>query len=166
MASKHHGATKDYWSFVMAVVTEVTGLTTVELGEVSWKTGAAGVTAVTCRTNWGDPTMQAGMTLSSLLVCADKASVEALQRVLEELEIQVELCADAVRAGVRLAQQHFDLIILGCEKQSDAIALLHDSRSSRLNDATLTVVVVAGRGENPGEVFLGGEFSAFQPGVP
>ncbi len=23
-ASKHHGATEDYWSFVMAVVTEVT----------------------------------------------------------------------------------------------------------------------------------------------
>jgi hypothetical protein len=25
MASKHHGATKDYWSFVMWKVTEVTG---------------------------------------------------------------------------------------------------------------------------------------------
>jgi hypothetical protein len=26
MASKHHGATQDYWSFVIAVVTEVTGV--------------------------------------------------------------------------------------------------------------------------------------------
>jgi CheY-like chemotaxis protein len=107
--------------------------------------------------------MQAGMTLSSLLVCADKASVEVLRRVLEELDIHVELCADAVRAGVRLAQEHFDLIILGCEKQADAITLLHDSRSSRMNDASLTVVVVAGQ-ESIREMFsLGVNFVLYKP---
>ena len=47
------------------------------------------------------------MTLSSLLVCADEASVQVLRRVLEELGIQVELCPDAVRAAVRLAQNTF-----------------------------------------------------------
>jgi len=51
MASKHHGATEDYWSFVIAVVTEVTGLRAVELGELPRKTEAVGVTPVTCRTN-------------------------------------------------------------------------------------------------------------------
>jgi CheY-like chemotaxis protein len=162
-ASKHHGATEDYWSFVMAVVTEVTGLRTVELREVRRKTGSAGMTPVTCRTNWGDPRMHEGMTLSSLLVCTDKSSVEVLRRVLEELSIQVELCADNVRAGVRLAQEHFDLILVDCEKQSDAIALLHDSRASRLNDATLTVVVVAGQ-ESIREMFsLGVNFVLYKP---
>jgi len=57
-----------------------------------------------------------GMTLSSLLVCADDASVQVLKRVLEELDVQVELCADVARAAVRLAQERFDLIILDCEK--------------------------------------------------
>ena len=75
------------------------------------------------------------MTLSSLLVCGDKAAVEVLQRVLKELDIQVELCSDAVRAAVRLAQERYDVIILDCETQAGVVALLHESRSSRLNDA-------------------------------
>ena len=163
MASKHHGATQDYWSFVMAVVTEVTGLRAVELRENARPNGALGMTAVTCRTNWGDPRMQEGMTLSSLLVCSDKASVEVLRRVLEELSIQVELCADNVRAAVRLAQERFDLIILDCQTQAGAVALLHESRSSRLNDASLTVVVVAGQ-DSIREMFsLGVNFVLYKP---
>jgi CheY-like chemotaxis protein len=163
MASKHHGATEDYWSFVMGVVTEVTGLRAVELGEYPRKTGALGMTAVTCGKNWGDPRMHAGMTLTSLLVCADKAAVEVLRQVLEELGIQAELCADPVRAAVRLAQERYDLIILDCETQAGVVALLHESKSSRLNDATLTVVVVAGQ-ESIREMFsLGVNFVLYKP---
>ncbi|MGC2773620.1 MAG: hypothetical protein WA232_18135, partial [Candidatus Sulfotelmatobacter sp.] len=163
MASKHHGATQDYWSFVIAVVTEVTGLRAVELSDRAWQTTAVGMTAVTCRKNWSDPRMHEGMTLSSLLVCADKASVEVLRQVLEELGIHVELCTDNVRAAVRLAQERYDLIILDCETQAGVVALLHESRSSRLNDATLTVVVVAGQ-ESIREMFsLGVNFVLYKP---
>src|SRR5208283_2901462 len=103
------------------------------------------------------------MTLSSLLVCVDEASVVVLKRVLEELGIQVELCKDAVRASVRLAQQHFDLIILDCETQADVTSLLNESRSSRMNDSTLAVAVVAGQ-ENIREMFsLGVNFVLYKP---
>ncbi len=103
------------------------------------------------------------MTLSSLLICADKAAVEVLRHVLEELDIQVELCADPVRAAVRLAQERYDLIILDGQTQADVVALLHESRSSRLNDATLTVVVVAGQ-ESIREMFsLGVNFVLYKP---
>ncbi len=103
------------------------------------------------------------MTLSSLLVCGDEASVQVLKRVLEELDIQVELCPDAVRAAVRLAQEHFDLIILDCETQKDVMSLLHESRSSRLNDQTLAVAVVAGQ-ESIREMFsLGVNFVLYKP---
>jgi CheY-like chemotaxis protein len=103
------------------------------------------------------------MTLSSLLVCGDKAAVEVLRHVLEELDIQVELCEDAVRAAVRLAQERFDVIILDCETQAGVVALLHESRSSRLNDSTLTVVVVAGQ-ESIREMFsLGVNFVLYKP---
>lgn len=138
-------------------------MTAVELTELHRKTGAAGVTPVTCRTNWGDPRMDAGMTLSSLLVCADEASVQVLRRVLEELGIQVELCPDAVRAAVRLAQERFDLLILDCETQADVIALLGESRASRLNDSTLAVAVVSGQ-ESIREMFsLGVNFVLYKP---
>ena len=163
IASKHHSATKDYWSFVMGKVTQVTSLQGVELSELYPKTRAAEMTAVTCRTNCGDPRMEAGMTLSSLLVCADEASVQVLKGVLEELGIQVELCPDAVRAAVRVAQQRFDLLILDCETQADVIGLLGESRSSRMNDSTLAVAVVSGQ-ESIREMFsLGVNFVLYKP---
>jgi len=107
--------------------------------------------------------MLSGMTLSSLLVCVDEAAVLVLSRVLEELGIRVELCKDAVRAAVRLAQERFDLIILDCETQADVTSLLHESRSSRMNDSTLAVAVVAGQ-ENIREMFsLGVNFVLYKP---
>jgi CheY-like chemotaxis protein len=121
------------------------------------------MTPVTCRENWRDPRMHAGMTLSSLLVCEDEASVQVLSRVLEELDIRVELCADAARAFVRLAQDRFDVIILDCETQADLVSLLHESRSSRLNDSTLAVAVVMGQ-ESIREMFsLGVNFVLYKP---
>ncbi|MGA8270324.1 MAG: PilZ domain-containing protein [Candidatus Sulfotelmatobacter sp.] len=107
--------------------------------------------------------MLAGMTLSSLLVCMDEASVEVLKQVLEELGIEAELCSDPVRAAVRLAQDRFDLIILDCATQAAVTSLLHESRTSRLNDSTLAVAVVAGQ-ENIREMFsLGVNFVLYKP---
>jgi CheY-like chemotaxis protein len=103
------------------------------------------------------------MTLSTLLVCADAAAVDVLRRVLEELGMKVELCADPVRAAVRLAQERFDLIVLDCKTQRDTIGLLLESRSSRLNDSTLAVVVVEGQ-ESIREMFsLGVNFAVYKP---
>jgi CheY-like chemotaxis protein len=103
------------------------------------------------------------MNLSSLLVCADEVSVQVLKGVLKELGIRVELCPDAVRAAVRLAQERFDLIILDCDRQADVTALLQETRSSRLNDTTLAVAVVAGQ-ENIREIFsLGVNFVLYKP---
>jgi len=103
------------------------------------------------------------MTLSSLLVCADESAVSVLRRVHEELNIQFELCGDPVRAAVRLAQEHFDLIVLDCEKQSDVITLLEESRGSRTNQLSMAVVVVAGQ-ENIRDMFsLGVNFVLYKP---
>jgi CheY-like chemotaxis protein len=86
-----------------------------------------------------------------------------LRGVLEELNIQVELCAEPLRAGVRLAQQHFDLLILDCSKQSDVLALLNDSRPSSATGASLAVVVAAGQ-ESIREMFsLGVNFVVYKP---
>ena len=103
------------------------------------------------------------MNLSSLLVCADDASVQVLRGVLEELNIRMELCPDSIRAGVRLAQQHFDLLILDCKKQSEVLALLNESHPSRLSGASLAVVVAAGQ-DSIREMFsLGVNFVVYKP---
>jgi CheY-like chemotaxis protein len=103
------------------------------------------------------------MTLTSLIVCADEAEVRELRGVLEELNVQVELCPDRLRAAVRLAQERYDLIVLDCKKQSDVIGLLQESRSSRINHSSLAVVVVEGQ-ESIREMFaLGVNFVLYKP---
>jgi CheY-like chemotaxis protein len=121
------------------------------------------MTPVTCPENQGDPTMLAGMTLSSLLVCKDKAPAQVLSGVLEELNIRIELCEDVGRAFLRLAQDHFDIIIIDCETQADVLPLLNESHAARLNDSTLTVAVVTGQ-ESIREMFsLGVNFVLYKP---
>jgi len=68
-----------------------------------------------------------------------------LQRVLEVLGIGVESCPDFSRASIRLAQDRFDVIVVDGESTSEVVALLRETRMSRLNDATLAVAVVSGQ---------------------
>lgn len=82
------------------------------------------------------------MTLSSLVVCLDEAAAQVLRQVLEELDIQVEFCPDVVRAGIRLAQERFDCVILDCDSQADVVLLLREVRYSRFNESILAIVVV------------------------
>ncbi len=103
------------------------------------------------------------MTLSALLVCIDDAAATVLRQVLQELSIRVESCPDCVRAGIRLAQERFDLLIVDGKSNTEVISLLRESRASRLNDATLAVAVVAGQ-ENIREMFsLGVNFVLYKP---
>ncbi|PYX52257.1 MAG: hypothetical protein DMG79_01185, partial [Acidobacteria bacterium] len=74
------------------------------------------------------------MTLSALLVCVDEAPAQVLRRVLEELSIQVEACPDFVRAGIRLAQERFDVVIVDGSTNAQVVSLLRDSRQSRVNE--------------------------------
>jgi len=103
------------------------------------------------------------MTLSALLVCVDQAPAEVLRQVLQELSIRVESCPDFVRAGIRLAQERFDILIVDGNSPADVIGLLRDTRESRLNDATLAVVVVGGQ-ESIREMFsMGVNFVLYKP---
>jgi AmiR/NasT family two-component response regulator len=103
------------------------------------------------------------MTLSALLVCVDEAAAQVLRGVLEELSIRVESCPDFARAAIRLAQDRFDVVIIDGESNAEVIHLLRESRLSRLNDATLAVVVVSGQ-ENIREMFsLGVNFVLYKP---
>lgn len=107
--------------------------------------------------------MLSGMTLSALLVCADEDSSRLLQRVLAELSIAVETCPDFVRAGIRLAQQRFDVVILEGKTTRQVISLLRETRQSRKNDATLAVVVLDGQ-DSVHEIFsLGANFIFYKP---
>jgi len=103
------------------------------------------------------------MTLSALLVCEDKTASEVLHRVLKELGVQVESCPDFVRAGVRAAQERFDVIIVDGGSSGEVMSLLRETRLSRLNDSTLAVAVVPSQ-ESIRELFsLGVNFVLYKP---
>jgi CheY-like chemotaxis protein len=121
------------------------------------------MTLVTCEAEWVEPRMMAGMTLSALLVCVDEATAELLQRVLEELNIHVESCPDFVRAGMRLAQERFDVMILDGKSTEQVVSLLRETRLSRKNDATLAVAILPGQ-ESVREIFsVGANFILYKP---
>jgi DNA-binding NarL/FixJ family response regulator len=103
------------------------------------------------------------MTLTALLVCVDEAAASVLLRVLEELSIKVESCPDFIRAGVRLAQDRFDVVIVDGQSNAQVIQLLHETRVSRLNDATLAVAVVAGQDAIREMFSLGVNFVLYKP---
>jgi CheY-like chemotaxis protein len=103
------------------------------------------------------------MTLSALLVCVDGAAIQVLGRVLEELGIGAESCPDFSRAAIRLAQDRFDVVIVDGESTAEVVGLLRETRMSRLNEATLAVVVVSGQ-ESIRELFsLGVNFVLYKP---
>src|SRR3974390_266115 len=103
------------------------------------------------------------MTLSALLVCVDEAAAQLLHRVLEELNIRVEACPDLVRAAIRLAQERFDVVIVDGASHAAVIALLRETRLSRLNDSTLAVAVVPSQDKIREMFSLGVNFVLYKP---
>ena len=105
----------------------------------------------------------ARMTLSALLVCADEAAAHVLLHVLKELSIRVESCPDFARAAIRANQERFDAVIVDGESSAQILSLLRETRSSRLNEATLAVAVVPSQ-DSIRELFsLGVNFVLYKP---
>jgi len=101
-ASKHYGATWEYWSFVISVVTDVTRLRVERLIEFHHTFGVQVMTPVTCGMNRGDPTMAYGYDSLITPVCADDASVQVRSASWKNSTFKWSCCADVARAAVRL----------------------------------------------------------------
>jgi CheY-like chemotaxis protein len=103
------------------------------------------------------------MALSSLVVCADESTAQVLRRILEELGIAVELCAAASQARLVLGSERFDCIVIDCENETEANAVLRHARSNSLNQTTM-MVAIAGKENNVREMFaLGINFVLYKP---
>jgi c-di-GMP-binding flagellar brake protein YcgR len=81
------------------------------------------------------------MSLKSLLLCSDEKIVRVLRRVLGDLEIDVELCANADAALRRLTRQRFEAIIADLTDDG-AIEVLRSARSAPCNRQAVAVAIV------------------------
>lgn len=86
------------------------------------------------------------MSYKSLLFCSDEKTARLVTQVLSELEFTVELAADTYATAKKLAEEHFDALVVDCQNEQDAGLLFKAARNSTENHSSLSVAVVDGQG--------------------
>lgn len=81
------------------------------------------------------------MSLKSLLLCSDEKIVRVLRRALGDLDIGVELCAEADVALRKLSRQRFEAIIVDCA-DAGAAEVLRSARLALCNRRAVAVAIV------------------------
>ena len=81
------------------------------------------------------------MSLKSLVLCSDEKIVRVLRRVLGDLDIAVELCADADSALRKLTRERFEAIIVDIIDDG-ASDVLRSARSAPCNKQAVAVAIV------------------------
>src|SRR5216683_511436 len=81
------------------------------------------------------------MNLQALLVCSDERILRVLRRVMDELEIEVEPCADPTAATKQLARLTFEAVIVDCTEER-SLSLLKSIRMGQRNKKSVAVAII------------------------
>jgi c-di-GMP-binding flagellar brake protein YcgR len=81
------------------------------------------------------------MSLKALVLCSDDKIVRVLRRTLGDLDIVMEMCADADTALRRLTRQRYEGIIADCS-DNGASDVLRSARSAPCNKQAVAVAIV------------------------
>lgn len=103
------------------------------------------------------------MSLKCLLFCSDDKIVRVLRRVLSDLEISVEHCADADSAIRKLTRQRFESVIVDCADEKIASQVLRSARSAPCNKRAVAVAIVDGQKALRSAFELGAHFVLYKP---
>jgi CheY-like chemotaxis protein len=107
--------------------------------------------------------MAVNMALTSLLVCSDAPAVQVLSRILQDLGITVEPCGDLRMARARIADRHFDTILVDCQDEPAAVELLAHARHTATNKTAVAIAIVSGRNEVRDIFAKGANFVLYKP---
>jgi CheY-like chemotaxis protein len=121
------------------------------------------MTHVTCEPSLTHPTMAVNMALTSLLVCSDAQAVQVLSRILQDLGIAVESCGDLRMARARIADRHFDALLVDCQDEPAAVELIAQARKNPVNQNVVAIAMVSGRNEVRGIFAKGANFMLYKP---
>lgn len=106
------------------------------------------------------------MGLTCLVVCADPQPVQILDRILRDLGLDMVRCHDFSQAQQQLREQRFDAVIVDCNEESAAAALIIELRKHAISRTSLVVAMVDSQ-NNVREVFAhGANFILYKPIVP
>jgi periplasmic protein TonB len=103
------------------------------------------------------------MSYKSLLFCPDEKAARLVAQVLSELEFTVTLADDAQQAAQRLADEHFDALVVDIANEQDAALLFKSARDSEVNHSALSVAVVEGQAGVAKAFRIGGNLVLTKP---
>ena len=106
------------------------------------------------------------MSLQSLVFCSDEKIVRVLRRVLNELEIGAEYCAEAEAAVFKLTRERFEAVIVDCADEAMAAAVLGSARSAPCNKRAVAVAILDPAASLRSAFGLGAHFVLYKPLSP
>jgi DNA-binding response OmpR family regulator len=103
------------------------------------------------------------MNLNALVLCSDDKIMRVLRRVLSDLEVGIENCADADAAVRRLTRGRFEAVVVDCEDEALAAKVLSSVRSAPSNKRAIAVAMIDGQKAVRSAFALGAHFVLYKP---
>lgn len=103
------------------------------------------------------------MSLLALVFSADDKVVRVMRRVLSELEIGMEVSADAESAIHKLTRKRFEAVIVDCSDPRIASRVLRSAHSAPVNKRAVAVAILSGQTGLGSGIDLGAHFVLHQP---
>src|SRR5271157_3641358 len=103
------------------------------------------------------------MALTSLLVCRDAKTVQALTHLLLNMGIEVEHCSDPTIAAVSLSKWYFDVVLVDCQSEASAMNFIFQIHSDPKNRETVVIALLDNQ-NRAHEIFAkGAAFALYKP---
>jgi CheY-like chemotaxis protein len=103
------------------------------------------------------------MNLQALVLCSDDKILRVLRRVLGDLEIAAEFCADADSAVQKLTRRRFEAVVVDCNDENVAAQVLKSVRSAPCNKRSIAVAMIDGQKAVRSAFALGAHFVLYKP---
>jgi hypothetical protein len=103
------------------------------------------------------------MKLHSLVLCSDEKILRVLRRVLGDLEIVIDHCAEADSAVHKLTRQRYEAVIVDCADERVASQVLRSARSAPCNKRAVAVAILDSDRAMRSAFDLGAHFVLYKP---
>ena len=103
------------------------------------------------------------MKLHSLVLCSDEKILRVLRRVLGDLEIVIDHCAESDSAISKLTRQRYEAVIVDCADERVASQVLRSARSAPCNKRAVAVAILDSDRAMRSAFDLGAHFVLYKP---
>jgi len=103
------------------------------------------------------------MRLQALVFCADEKILRVIRRVLSDLEISVDHCAEGDAAIHKLTRQRYEAVIVDCANDRVASQVLRSARTAMCNKRAVAVAILEGDKATKSVFDLGAHFVLYKP---